>query len=228
MLLAHFTHPCHKQDNFAHDVVRYDNITGTPYQGLVSTLPDSEGSFEEVYEPVTDPLIKAFLDTRTKIGHLPAFELQKWKRKMRMLLPFAHNLSQKEFVPTETFRLTRILADKFPRHSLILSDFHTLPDTIEGLNAPVVQTMFDGVMVPCSTYLVEPGWFDIFFPHDFTLLKGFYDYHAGIMQNENQQKSEVMTYKAFLKRYGDPSQTQLQSGENPMLSYYENVSFLVS
>jgi hypothetical protein len=227
--VTRITYSTHTQDNFAHDVVRYDNISGIPYQGLVSTLPDSEGSFEEVYEPVTDPLIKSFLETRAKIGHLPAFELQKWKRKMRMLLPFAHNLSQKEFVPTETFRLTRILSEKFPAHSLILSDFHALPDTIEGLNAPVVQTMFDGVMVPCSTYLVEPGWFDIFFPHDFTLLKGLYDYHAGQKQpTETRNKSEVLTYKAFLKRYGDPSQTRLQSGENPMLSYYENVSFLLS
>jgi hypothetical protein len=29
-------------------------------------------------------------------------------------------------------------------------------------------------MVPCSTYLVQPGYFDIFFPTDFELLRDMY------------------------------------------------------
>lgn len=72
-----------------------------------------------------------------------------------------------------------MLRDKFPRHRLLLSDFSSLPDTIPGYNAPVVQTRVNNVMVPCETYLVHQGYFDIFFPTNFALLRDLYECVVG-------------------------------------------------
>jgi hypothetical protein len=45
-----------------------------------------------------------------------------------------------------------------------MADFHELPDSIRGHNAPVVQTSHKGEMIPVGTYMVRQGFFDIFFP----------------------------------------------------------------
>lgn len=91
-------------------------------------------------------------------------------------MPFAPNLSKTEFVPTRLLDLLRTLRTHFPRHRLILSDFSSLPDTIPGVNAPVVQTRFRNITVPCTTLLVKQGFFDIFFPTDFERLRDMYEY----------------------------------------------------
>ncbi|KAF8637594.1 hypothetical protein AX17_002663 [Amanita inopinata Kibby_2008] len=164
-------------DNFAHDVVRYDLRTLQPYQGVVAI--DKEGEFDMLYAPVTDPLIISFLDMRKKLGqHPPISSLLRASETVRKLftaLPFAPNLSVEEYVPTRLLSLLRTLRDYFPRHRLLLSDFSTLPDTIPGVNAPVVQTRFRNVTVPCSKLLVRQGYFDIFFPTNFELLRDMYE-----------------------------------------------------
>jgi hypothetical protein len=88
-------------------------------------------------------------------------------------------MTEREFIPTRLLEFLIILHDKFPRHRLLLSDFSSLPDTIPGYNAPVVQTRVGDVMVPCETYLVHQGYFDIFFPTDFTLLRDMYESTVG-------------------------------------------------
>jgi hypothetical protein len=55
-----------------------------------------------------------------------------------------------------------------------MSDFSQLPDAVPGRNGPVVQTRYGNTMVPCGTFLVKQGFFDIFFPTDFELLKETY------------------------------------------------------
>ena len=201
-------------------MVRYDNQSGKPFQGIVNE--DAHGDFEEVYEEVTDPLIRDFLQVRENFGHSSPLSRHRWRRRMRMMLPFAPNLSQKEFLPTQCFQFIRILKKYFPLHRLILSDFDQLPDTIPGVNGPVVQTMYDGTMVPCSTYLVQPGLFDIFFPTDFGQLKDMYNL---LMCKD---ASQIMSYQSFLSRYAQTEATRVKSGENPMLSFYKNASFLIS
>jgi hypothetical protein len=62
----------------------------------------------------------------------------------------------------------------FPRHRLLLSDFDYLPTPIRGIDAPLVQTRQRYSMIPCSTYLVTRGWFDIFFPTNFELMSEIY------------------------------------------------------
>ncbi|KAG6909333.1 hypothetical protein DXG01_000933 [Tephrocybe rancida] len=164
-------------DNFAHDVVRYDLKTLEPYQGVVTV--DSQGDFDTIYTPVSDPLITEFLALRRRLRHpLPVsrfLQSSKALRKLYLSMPFAPNLSKEEYIPTRLVSLLRTLRNHFPRHRLLLSDFSSLPDTVSGINAPVVQTRFRNVTVPCSTLLVKQGYFDIFFPTNFEHLRDMYE-----------------------------------------------------
>ncbi|KAH6916049.1 S-adenosyl-L-methionine-dependent methyltransferase [Coprinopsis sp. MPI-PUGE-AT-0042] len=164
-------------DNFAHDIVRYDLNTMEPLQGLV-TISD-EGDFDLVYTPVTDPLVSSLLELRKTLGHSPPvsrlIRSSPIMRKIYTGLPFAPNLSKDEFLPTRLLSLLQTLRNHFPRHRLILSDFSSLPDTIPGINGPVVQTRFRNTTIPCSTLLVKQGYFDIFFPTDFERLRDMYE-----------------------------------------------------
>ncbi|KZT43225.1 DUF185-domain-containing protein [Sistotremastrum suecicum HHB10207 ss-3] len=163
-------------DNFAHDMLRYDLKNLQPYQSIV-TIDDS-GDFSHLYAPVSDPLIKSFLSLRNTAGHrpaLPRYLLSSPLRNIYRSLPFAPNLSPPVYIPTRLLTFLRMLRQYFPRHKLLLSDFSSLPDSIEGYNAPVVQTRLRGSVVPCSTLFVKQGYFDIFFPTDFELLRDLYE-----------------------------------------------------
>ncbi|CAE6448030.1 unnamed protein product [Rhizoctonia solani] len=165
-------------DNFAHDIVRYDYDTLSPLQAIVAI--NQLGDFFELYEPVHDSLISRFLNLRSRIRHTspalaPSFTNNSFMRTIRPYFPFAPNMTQREFIPTKLLEFLILLHDKFPRHRLLLSDFSSLPDTIPGYNSPVVQTRVNDVMVPCETYLVHQGYFDIFFPTNFELLRDMYE-----------------------------------------------------
>lgn len=166
------------QDNFAHDVVRYDLRTLQPYQGLVAI--DEEGDFTTFYSKITDPLISSFLTLRKQLSHPPPvsrlLQASPMMRSLYTSLPFAPNLSKPEYIPTRLLSLLKTLREHFPRHRLLLSDFSSLPDTIPGITAPVVQTRYKGVTVPCTTLLVKQGYFDIFFPTDFQKLRDMYEH----------------------------------------------------
>jgi len=118
------------QDNFAHDVVRYDMNTLKPYQGLVTI--SEQGDFDTVYTSVTDPLIASFLDVRRRLQHAPpinkVFLRYETLRKLYATMPFAPNLSPAEYVPTRLLNLLQTLRNYFPRHRLLLSDFSSLPE----------------------------------------------------------------------------------------------------
>lgn len=158
-------------------MIRYDLRTLEPYQGLVTI--DAHGDFGTHYTRVTDPLIASFLALRRRLAHpLPIPRLLKRSAALRTLytnLPFAPNLSAPEFIPTRLLSLLRTLRQHFPRHRLLLSDFSSLPDTIVGVTAPVVQTRYRNETVPCTTLLVKQGYFDIFFPTDFGRLRDMYE-----------------------------------------------------
>lgn len=81
-------------------------------------------------------------------------------------------------------------------------------------------------MVPCSTYLVQAGWFDIFFPTNFETIKKSYDH---IMGNLESIESKVMTHKEFLTKHSKHfKKTKTLCSDNPMLDYFENVKFFIS
>jgi hypothetical protein len=144
------------------------------------------------------------------------------------MFPFTPNLSAPEFIPTKLLLLLETLNKRFPKHRLILSDFSSLPNSIEGVDAPVVQTRYKGTMVPCSTYLVQPGWFDIFFPTNWELLRDMYLSICRGSRAGNDKAVKVLTHKDFCQRYGEIERTKTQSGENPMLMYYQNVKMLLT
>jgi hypothetical protein len=159
-------------------MVRYDIKTLEPYQAFV--IVDHEGDFDTHYTKITDPLIRSYLDMQKQLSHpkpmSKLFRSNKTLRGVYASLPFAPNMTREEYIPTRLFSLLRTLRHHFPRHRLLLSDFSYLPDTICGVNAPVVQTRHDGRTIACSTLLVKPGFFDIFFPTNFEQLRDAYEF----------------------------------------------------
>ncbi|TPX36906.1 hypothetical protein SmJEL517_g00876 [Synchytrium microbalum] len=227
-------------DNFAHDMVRYDNVSGKPVQGVV--MIDENGDYQEAYEPATDPLLLRYLELRDIPP--PVLSPRILRLLRRNLIPFAPNLSRPEWIPTKTIVLFDILAKYFPNHRLVLSDFDKLPDAVSGHLGPVVQTRYDGQMIACSTYLVQPGWFDIFFPTDFEMLKKVYlkicnsrdNFVVGGAEKTHltgegsgkERSVRLCTQKQFLQENAQVEKTRTMSGENPMLTFYENFQFMLS
>lgn len=234
-------------DNFAHDLIRYDATTREPYQGYV--LVDDKGDFYEFFTPELSYYSNAFLQLRENSTHpiLPQSNtvqgklkgLQSlwppsadkvhpllhpsWKNATKnFVLPFKDNLTPGEFIPTRLLQFFQILKHRFPNHSLITSDFSSLPNTIKGYyNAPVVQTIIRDRMVDVSTYMCHQGYFDIMFATDFELAKDLYKKVTGKI-------AKVDLHRDFLELWADVEATTTKKGENPMLDFYKNASFMVS
>lgn len=236
-------------DNFAHDLVRYDATTGEPYEGYV--VVDEEGDFYEFFTPELSYYTNAFLHLREngRFPILPQTEFMSGKLKKlatmvpfltekdsihpllhsRTILalknrfaPFKDNLTPGEFVPTRLLQFYQILKHRFPKHSLVSSDFSSLPNAIKGYyNAPVVQTVIQDKMVDISTYMCHQGYFDIMFPTDFDIASDMYTKVTGKL-------AKVELHQEFLEQWSDVELTTTKKGENPMLDFYKNVKFMVS
>lgn len=143
-------------DNFAHDSIRYDPVTEQPLQGTL--LIDNQGEFYEFYNPDLDPIARRFLKLRKYSASPNLYDhplgSNKFLRTLKRGLPFTPNLSQPEYIPTRLMQFFDVLANYFPAHRLLSSDFHSLPDAIKGINAPVVQTRYKRQTVPVSTPFV--------------------------------------------------------------------------
>jgi hypothetical protein len=168
-------------------MIRYDLRTLEPYQGYIAI--DDHCNFHTFYTKITDHLISSFINLRHKLGHpAPVPSLLRLFPSLRSFytaMPLAPNLSKPEYIPTRLVSLLKMLRNHFPRHRLLLSDFSSLPDTIPGINAPVVQTRYQGTTVPCDTLLVNQGWFDIFFPTNFEHLRDMYEHAISDLPNIN-------------------------------------------
>jgi Putative S-adenosyl-L-methionine-dependent methyltransferase len=216
-------------DNLPRDVIRYDPRSGRPLQAVV--LIDQNGEFEEAYTSSMDELPRRYLSLRSKLGnrHLPISHPQavpSLLRKLFYALPYTGRLTSKEFLPTTLLSLLDVLSEYFPHHHLMLSDFDSLPNSIPGYMAPVVQTRYQGAMVPCTTYLVQQGYFDIFFPTNFRELRGLYEMLCP--SYFGTRRTQILTHRQFVEKWGDLKITATRSGENPMRDYYENVKMLLS
>ena len=200
-------------DNFAHDAIRYDPFTEQPLQGTV--LIDAAGDFYEFYSPQIDPLASQFLRVRaaasTGLFKHP-LRGSRFLRRLKASLPFAGNLTLPEYIPTRLLSFFTILANYFPQHQLLTSDFNALPEAVKGYNAPVVQTRYQRRTVPVSTPYVMQGYFDILFPTDFAVVEDVYRAVTGRL-------TRVMRQKEFLEGWGDVEGTATLSGENPMLTW---------
>lgn len=169
-------------DNFAHDLIRYDLTTEEPMQGTV--LIDEDGDFYEFFAPVTDPTINRFLRLRhiatEGVYQLPYYsrsgrglpkEEPLWTRAARRVREGmrrrvgsrSDNLSDPEYIPTRLMGFFEVLERYFPNHQLVTSDFHSLPEALPGLNAPIVQTRYQRKPVPVTTPLVSSFCVCIFF-----------------------------------------------------------------
>jgi Putative S-adenosyl-L-methionine-dependent methyltransferase len=216
-------------DNLPHDVIRYDPQTGQPFQGVV--LIDPDGEFEEAYTPSIDELPKRYLALRHNSGysHLPLSHPQGMPavlRQLMQLVSYRGKLTSREFIPTALLSLLDVLDEYFPHHHLILSDFEKLPNSIPGYMAPVVQTRYQKTMVPCTTYLVRQGYFDIFFPTDFEELRRMYE--ALCPSYFGRRQTKVLSHRRFVEKWGDLEGTSTKNGDNPMRDYYQNVKMLIS
>lgn len=209
-------------DNFAHDMLRYDPFTEKALQGIV--LIDDKGDFYEFYTPQLDPVADRYLRLRKSAfrrGLKHPLNTPRFIRNLRTKLPFHSNLTEPEFIPTALMSFFDVLRNYFPNHRLLASDFHSLPDAVEGVNAPVVQTRYQRTMVPVSTVFVEQGYFDILFPTDFEAMEDMYQALTGKL-------TRVMKHEEFAKSWADLEATETRSGENPLLQYYQNASVLSS
>ncbi|CAO3687149.1 unnamed protein product [Rhizopus stolonifer] len=166
-----------------HDIIQYND--SIPQQGLVSI--DSQGHCHQEFEPVgNDALISKYLNFREKLkspGSDTSWHPLRWSRN-----------SSVEYVPTRLFQLLDVLKSYFPSHRLILTDYSSLPHTIEGLNAPLVQTPYRDRMVRCKTFRLPPGWYDIMFPTNFELLKETYHLMC-------HKRVKVLSLENFVGRY---------------------------
>ena len=151
-------------------MIRYDLQTMDPMQGVVIIEPS--GDFTLLYEPITDPLLKRCFEYRRLLLPSPStaptvskiLQMIPPLRSLYKALPFAPNLSKPDFVPSKAVLFLERLRTQLPQHRLMVADFDSLPDTVPGRNGPVVQTRVRHEMVPCETFLVKQGYFDIFFP----------------------------------------------------------------
>ena len=214
-------------DNLSHDVVRFQLSDGKPLQGIV--VIDPSGDYHETFTPVLDPVVLDYLKVSSALDHSPLKAASRIPPRFRSQygnLPFAPNMTQSVYIPTMSLQLLRHLHQYFPSHRLVFSDFSHLPDTIPGVNSPVVQTRYKKVMVPCSTYMVHPGYFDIFFPTNFSLLSNM---HATITQQDTTTKGRpVWSHEEFCRRWADCDATRLKNGENPLLEMYSNAKCLLT
>lgn len=236
-------------DNFSHDLVRYDATTGIPYEGHV--LVDKLGDFYQFYTPELSYHTDLFLKLRengsypilpqtqcmsgrlkqlaSMIPYNPQMDnihpLLHSSSKLRMqnrFFPMKDNLTPGEFIPTRLLQFFLILKHRFPEHSLICSDFNSFSNTIPGYhNAPVVQTILKDKMVDVSTFMCHQGYFDIMFATDFNLAQDLYRQLTGKL-------AKVEHHSEFLEQWADVEATTTKRGENPMLEFYKNVSFMVS
>lgn len=210
-------------DNFAHDVIRYDPFTEEAMQG--SVLIDADGDFFEFYQRTLDPVASRFLRVRDvacqdrQYSH--PLQTSRLLRKVRHTLPLAPNLTLPEYIPTRLMQFFQILGTQFPAHRLITSDFHSLPNSSAGFNAPVVQTRYQRRTVLVRTPLVQQGYFDILFPTDFGVMEDIYRAITGRL-------TRVMSHEDFFRRWAYAEDTQMRSGENALLGWYKNASVMVT
>lgn len=206
-------------DNFAHDTIRYDPFTEIPLQGTV--LIDKDNNFYEFYTRQIDPVASRFLQVRHAACTRPLshpLQEQRWLRRVKSSLPFAANLTVPEYIPTRLLQFFDILHAYFPLHQLLTSDFHSLPDSVKGFNAPVVQTRYQRRTVPVTTPYVMQGYFDILFPTDFAMMEDLYRAVTGKL-------TKVTSQAEWLRRWAYTEDTECASGENPMLSWWVISSF---
>ena len=208
-------------DNFGHDLIRYHRPTQQPEQAVV--LISNAGEFYTTWQRPPDALASRYLAARSAACDF-SFPHPLQKRARRLFASRASKTyTEPEYIPTRLLQFFSILDDFFPAHRLLLSDFHTLPDTCSPttLNAPVVQTRFQRRTIPVSTPLVHQGYFDIFFPTHFGVMEAMYRAVTGKL-------TRATSHEEFVGNWADVYACTTQDGEVPLLGWYKNAGVMVT
>lgn len=209
-----------------------------PHQGYVCV--DEKRNYSEIFEPIgDDATIMRYMALKKKIGTKHTSHNSQhiiWQKIKQMInssseMSSPHHVdgfTQAEYIPTKLLQFLEILNDYFPRHRLILTDYSTLNNTIEGTNAPLVQTAHKGAMVPCATYLMPPGWYDIVFPSNFEFLREMYLSKCRGSKAGNEKNVKVIKYDDFLERYGEVEKSTSKKGAPMRLMHQPNVKVILT
>ena len=210
-------------DNFAHDLIRYNNTAQTLEQA--SVVIDTKGEFYTLWKPQLDPLVEEYLDVRAAACDFNDQQTlrQRVYNLWSSIQGYRRTCTNYEYLPTRLLQFFTILQTYFPSHRLLLSDFHTLPDTCSPstVNAPVVQTRFQRIPVPVTTPLVFQGYFDIFFPTNFTVMERIYQAVTGKL-------SRASTHEDFMKQWADVDACTCGDGLSPLLTWYRNAAVMTT
>lgn len=66
---------------------------------------------------------------------------------------------------------------------------------------------------------VHQGYFDILFPTDFQITESIYRAVTGKL-------TRVLPHEEYMRRWAFVEDTETRTGENPLLSYYQNASVM--
>ena len=225
-------------DNMPHDkLVQHNNqLYQTHVHSLTSPtaatsavqLPspppsDPNQRYRESYQPVTDPFIREYVEyqshfaantpspTRHAYGTL-GNQLAMWVQGAgeRLTAMVRRRGEDVVWLPTTALHFFHVLHHFMPRHRLLLADFASLPDTIGGLNSPIVSGREStrgsegqakrGRTKDYGTYLIELGLADIFFPTDFELLHFVYS-RVRAMRAQRDRRTLVPHSPRVLSNY---------------------------
>eukprot|EP01097_Dermamoeba_algensis_P009139 TRINITY_DN6314_c0_g1_i1.p1 TRINITY_DN6314_c0_g1~~TRINITY_DN6314_c0_g1_i1.p1 ORF type:complete len:449 (+),score=97.84 TRINITY_DN6314_c0_g1_i1:98-1444(+) len=223
-------------DNLPHDKVIFagkDKILET------WVVTDSRGECFEQYRPLSDPLIISYLKTVEGTSFYPVSRNWSFSFSSAVSSFMGRRSSEEEeystrygnhvFIPTGYFSLLQVIKKSFPNHKLLISDFNYLPSPVPGVGAPIVSRISGGKNVDSSSYLEQPGESDIFFPTDFRLVQHLY---SKVVGRDLLQRSNFEFFESYLPNIGvDPTliqNTTTRDGYNPLLTFYNNVSFAFS
>lgn len=215
-------------DNMPHDRIAYDPVDGRLRQAMVLTndeatsLSSTPGRYVEAFEEASDPLLVEYMQVMDAVGHRsPSLS---W-HPLSLLDPImaSRNPWGSEFIPTVAYAFLNHIARSIPQHRLIISDFSSLPDAVKGHGGPVVQTRYKGDTVACSSYLLQRGLFDIFFPTDFSLLA---QVHGHV--HRRRAAGSALSHAEFCQQFANIEATRTRSGYNPMLEEFQNVHMYLS
>lgn len=217
-------------DNLPHDKVTRCKKTRVPQQAELrpagppplmdgtssaATIAPNKYNLEEVYLPLTDPLLTDVLEQ----------------------VPSYAGTQRPRWVPTVACGVLQRLFRNRPNSGLLLADFDYLPPpdlsprnderrrTVEADGEPLVTDM-NGV--DHVDYLDAPPLCDILYPTDFGKLLSFVRKQLPVEEDDNL-RAEVHKQGAFLKGFGSEEVRRTESwltGYSPLVEDFGNCSIL--
>ena len=200
---------------------------------------DPNQRYQESYSPLSDPFIHEYLTYQSQyaasppppvrhsygsLGNAVAVWLAAAGERLGGLVR-RRGAEEAMWVPSTALLLFHTLHHFLPRHRVLLADFSSLPDTIGGLNAPIVsgrEVVGGGTAAAATgseggssrrgrakdygTYLIDLGLADIFFPTDFELLQFVYNSVRTVRATRDnrtlsQHSPRVLTNYEFMHQY---------------------------